>query len=459
MIINWEVVEENKKKDAKAWEEASHPVICKTIEEKEQLIREWDKKEENWKREHPVHHFSDPYLSSHFYRPDILTETEHFERNATDDFYPELLPRYFVCSGGNDYNDGLSRQKPFKTLEKALMMAKKGIIKRIEVIGTLSDKNEKNAGKIFAFNIDDTGDDEITICGQIIENPNGDPSYPSCLEAVHSKQVISIGSKNHIVQIRFRNITISGGKKGGAIIKNAKVIIGKGVSITGNRWYGICIVSGGSLVMEEGSNVSDNEGSGVCMKSNALFDLKGGTISNNKLQIFQRPFGGVSIYGRKSLFRMSGGIISYNQSPGHASGGGVSVTDEEWVLGPHGKAAFDKFYKREKKNEGIDNGSTFEMTGGTIIGNKAYQGGGVSIKSPCTFKLYGGTIMGNIAEYGGGVCIHELNQLKNYNKDDLPVTFEMIGGYIMGNLARENGGGVSSIVSVNYNHSLKKIRG
>jgi hypothetical protein len=88
------------------------------------------------------------------------------------------------------------------------------------------------------------------------------------------------------------------------------------------------------------------------------------------------------------------------------------------------------------------------MTGGSIIGNKSYQGGGVSIKSPCTFKLHDGVIMGNIAEIGGGVCVSELAQLKNCGKpeEDYPIVFEMTGGYIMGNLAQKNGGGISAIV-------------
>jgi hypothetical protein len=448
MFINRKIFEKNREKNAKAWEEAPQPIICKTIEEKEQLIREWDEKEKKWKDEHRFPLFSDPLPLSYFYRPDVFTEAEHLERNKTEDFYQELLPRYFVCSEGNDLNDGLSQQNPFKTLGKALKTAKNGIIKRIEVVGMLSDKNEKNAGKLFAFNIDDTGNDEITICGQIIKKPGEETSYPSRLEAVHAKQVISIASKNNTSQIRLRNIAISGGKEGGMIIKNAKVIIGKGVFISENCLYGICIDSGSSLVMEEG-RVSDNKGGGICMKSNALFDLKGGVISNNRPQISQRHVGGVSIHGRKSLFRMSGGIISYNQSSGHFGGGGVSITDEEWTFGPHplDKAMFDKFLKQEKKNEDINNGSIFEMTGGSIIGNKAYQGGGVSIKSPCAFKLYNGVIMGNIAEYGGGICVNELAQLKNYNKDDLPITFEMTGGYIMGNFAQESGGGISAIVS------------
>ena len=78
------------------------------------------------------------------------------------------------------------------------------------------------------------------------------------------------------------------------------------------------------------------------------------------------------------------------------------------------------------------NDSTFEMSGGEISGNTAADdGGGVYINTHCTFTQSGGEISGNTAaDDGGGVCI------SSYSK------FEMSGGKITGNTAASDGGGV-----------------
>ena len=77
------------------------------------------------------------------------------------------------------------------------------------------------------------------------------------------------------------------------------------------------------------------------------------------------------------------------------------------------------------------NDSTFEMSGGEISGNTARDGGGVYINTHCTFTQSGGEISGNTAaDDGGGVCISSYS------------TFEMSGGKITGNTAASDGGGV-----------------
>ena len=83
---------------------------------------------------------------------------------------------------------------------------------------------------------------------------------------------------------------------------------------------------------------------------------------------------------------------------------------------------------------GVYNGGTFNMYGGSIAGNQADTGGGVSNCRQCAFTMSGGVIAGNTAigdnGNGGGV----------YNEDFSP--FTMSGGVITGNRASKNGGGV-----------------
>jgi hypothetical protein len=74
-------------------------------------------------------------------------------------------------------------------------------------------------------------------------------------------------------------------------------------------------------------------------------------------------------------------------------------------------------------------GGTFIMNGGTISGNAAVDGGGVSVKSGGTFTMNNGTISGNATNSGGGVWVKG-------------GTFIMNGGIISGNSASGYGGGV-----------------
>jgi len=75
---------------------------------------------------------------------------------------------------------------------------------------------------------------------------------------------------------------------------------------------------------------------------------------------------------------------------------------------------------------------TFEMSGGTISTNTAFDGGGVFNDNYGTFIMTGGIISGNTANrMGGGVCVWRS-------------TFTMRGGTIAGNTAHESGGGLST---------------
>lgn len=81
-----------------------------------------------------------------------------------------------------------------------------------------------------------------------------------------------------------------------------------------------------------------------------------------------------------------------------------------------------------------ENNQTF--TGGYITGgNNSGNGGGVSALG--TFNMYGGTIIGNNGYYGGGVDVAS------------SATFNMEGGSIMYNTASRSGGGVNTVDTVN----------
>lgn len=118
---------------------------------------------------------------------------------------------------------------------------------------------------------------------------------------------------------------------------------------------------------------------------------------------------------------------------------------------------------------GVNNAGTFELKGGTIRDNKATgtgsgkgTGGGIRNESTGALTITGGTISGNYAQDGGcGVF--------NYNG-----TLRMSGGTITGNYGGDRGGGISHratstsgvfeisgnpVITGNYNGGQKDING
>ncbi|MGI5954217.1 S-layer homology domain-containing protein [Dysosmobacter sp.] len=102
------------------------------------------------------------------------------------------------------------------------------------------------------------------------------------------------------------------------------------------------------------------------------------------------------------------------------------------------------------------NGGDFTMAGGTISDNTADCGGGVCVTGSGSFNMAGGTISHNTADYGGGVCV---NSGSFHMSDTASITdntadygggvyipntgsFIMESGEITGNTADANGGGV-----------------
>ena len=147
---------------------------------------------------------------------------------------------------------------------------------------------------------------------------------------------------------------------------NATLILDNNITLHGHNGNTepLVVVDGGTLRMRNGATITSNTnpqnflfGGGGVFVQNGVFDMTGGTISNNTAL----TGGGVSV---NSTFNMSGGIITGNTAEG--SGGGVYVT----ISG------------------------TFNMNGGNITNNTAYEeGGGVAVGASF-FRKSGGIITG-----------------------------------------------------------------
>ena len=123
-------------------------------------------------------------------------------------------------------------------------------------------------------------------------------------------------------------------------------------------------------------------GEKTSVSNGAVFNMYGGTISNNNAyEDYEQDGGGVTVDG--GTFNLYGGTISNNKAlSGNKVGGGVFVGNQ----------------------------GTFNMSGGTITENTAYKGGGVCVGGSyqssdttwfCgTFNMSGGSITNNTT---GGV--------------------------------------------------------
>jgi len=155
-------------------------------------------------------------------------------------------------------------------------------------------------------------------------------------------------------------------------------------------------VTNGTLVMETGSTITGHSSGGVRVNG-GIFEMKGGTISNNTAA----NGGGVSV--NDGTFEMKGGTISNNTATD--GGGGVYVSGSNGKFTMSSTGIISENYANNGSGGGVFVSSgTFEMNNGTINGNTASQAGGVYVSG--TFIMNDGTISRNtVSGVGGGVNV------------------------------------------------------
>jgi predicted outer membrane repeat protein len=263
---------------------------------------------------------------------------------------------------------------------------------------------------------------------------------------------------------------------GGNISNNTATTFGGGIyslgntTISGGLIFGNTAPSGGGIYSDEGSNailtitssanITENsariDGGNVAVFGTLMMD--GGTVSSN---VTNSDSGG-GIYlgsnaaaGTGAYAEISGGIISSNTAN---RGAGVYV-DNFAELKLSGSA---QIIKNTSFNSGggVTSAGIFTMEGGSITGNIANSGGGVSAmastgSSPAgTFTMSGGTISGNNAQRtdGGGVNVAT------------GAIFDLISGtsaapVINSNQANRNGGGVFVAANATFTQDAGTIGG
>ncbi|MBD5129918.1 MAG: hypothetical protein HDT43_08345, partial [Ruminococcaceae bacterium] len=181
-------------------------------------------------------------------------------------------------------------------------------------------------------------------------------------------------------------------------------------AITGGARAG-GVINEGTLTMD-GGTIEDNTstiggGAGGVYNNGGTFTMNDGAIEDNTSS--SQGAGGVYNRGEDSTFTMSGGAIRDNEDSSLGAGG----VQNKW--------------------------GEFTMTGGTIEGNKGYNGGGVWNNWYGEFNMSGdATIEGNVSLYSGGV----LNGMQGSQNTDYHAEFNMSGdASITGNVGVCEGGG------------------
>jgi hypothetical protein len=319
---------------------------------------------------------------------------------------------YYVRNNGKDKNAGVSEQKPFKTLAKAIEAASGSTVKTITVLGTLTSAMPE---------ITNTGA-EILITGK--------PDAPAVLQIPKEGKAFIVGEDS---RIRFEHITITGGELGGITVnEGAAVTLGQGAVVSGNSREGgggIGVYKGGALVMS---------GNALVTKNLAYFG------------------GGIAVFG--TLLMKDDALVSENDvgmtdDGKDGEGGGVYAQDAEVTL--EGNAAI-------VKNSGFWGGgiyinakSALVMRGSASIRENTIDfmapkgsthiggsGGGVCLLGSLTMQETS-VISGNEAAYGGGIHVDKTGGLVMEDRSVVKDNTASRGTESDGKLFGGYGGGVN----------------
>jgi hypothetical protein len=367
----------------------------------------------------------DYYLKrANIYRLLNLSEMSELDINVSN----RLDRVYFVSVLGSDtQNNGLTEESPFQTLEKAVDAAKRGAIKTIIIIGTLSNEEHFSSGSGSAFSVDNNGN-EILIIGK----SNGVLTAKTITYREYFYHTVVRVSGN----FRFSNIRIGDGNTGLEISSNSNIFLDNGVEISGNNYYrnsdyfsqprssginnsGNLVIQGDAIIS---SNYTTNRGnaggitnSGSLLIKNFVIisENKASQISNNRRVVVSEGACG-GIYNSGSLTIQNSVKIINNASVSNA--GGIYNSGTINMLGGEIRNNFS-----EKNGGGIYNIGTFNMRNGLISNNGAEYGGGIYISggSNSVFTLFNGTIENNQAKLtGGGVYVESRGRF-NQNSGEI----------------------------------------
>ena len=310
---------------------------------------------------------------------------------------------YLDSVSGSDTNDGSSETLAVQNIKRAMELAGEGgtiivtgngsvwITEDVTLENNITIKRGANLSNRAALISIENGAnvtiDSATIDGGKNELPIAS-SLNEMIKILDSTLTINDGAK--ICNGGSRGIRVNAQNKDAGVIMNGGEICNMGseddqtpsqhaieIAARAGKATATFTMNGGSIHdnLTSGTTIFMT-GSGSSVEDMDVFNMKGGSIKNNKIRantdLDTDYHGAISI--RVGTFNMSGGEISNN------AGGGIIAEDDPSVQA--------------------------NITGGTISGNTADYGGGIRIWSGARVNISGGTISGNSVKYGGGGIIN-----------------------------------------------------
>lgn len=294
----------------------------------------------------------------------------------------------YLAGSGNDAKDGKTSANKVKTFARAKELLEEYGWNKIYVVGTVAIDNEQEW--------------ELKEGQRLMRYP----TYTAgALVQVNAKGALTL-----------KNITIDGAYSVG-ISAAAPLVVVKG---------GVCNIEDGT-VLQNNKNTTNNLSSAVnyggAVYSEGTVQMNGGTIAGNQAYV------GGGVFVNSGTFILSDGEIRNNTATGKDSakhypsaGGGVLIARTGQLI----------------------------MEGGTVSGNTAYHGGGISLANGSNafisssnhkpqFTMEGGAIRGNISEESGGGIFVQSKCVATINRGTIEENTSQ-GGYFGGGGIYVNGG-------------------
>jgi len=300
---------------------------------------------------------------------------------------------YYVRSNGNDRNAGTSEDAPFRTLTRAINVASRTSLKKITVIGTLTENvnTEDSAPSLIRrSNWDDPNPSEILITGK--------------LNATENERAVLTAQRGHIfilhvlLAVRFEHIEISRANGASAVrvvggdltlAEGTKIINNnKGMGIgSGGSGGGVYLTHNGSLIMRDNAEISNNEagnGGGITLGdeggSTSAILTDNAVVANNLAD----SGGGIAVINSTLIITGNAKVIN-NTAVRH--GGGIFLQNKEVTL-------YQNASVENNTAQGNPNDTNIGWGGGIFInGGKVTLRGNSSI-SDNTALITGGGIAG-----------------------------------------------------------------
>ncbi|MBR5096201.1 MAG: hypothetical protein IK094_03740, partial [Treponema sp.] len=365
--------------------------------------------------------------------------------SGQDNYAVLTAPLYVSTDSGSDGSGTGTREKPYQSLNKALIQMNGGQKFTVYILDELRGPQKIESSFTYSgipYTFDTTKCSELTLKGATGLDPNTkEPTDDSCKnphDSIFAGGTAGCGTALEVsaaVPVKIVNLKITGGNKngnGGGIFVggSSKVILSDGAKITGNianatdiyntdgRGGGAYVASGGSLFINGKALIGDSvdsdtvasdgsnptlankavNGGGVCCCGGSLYvgyDLgPGGTP-------LEKPVAESLGYGiRRNYASMNGGGIYFpidgtcKIASGNISYNGAGMSS--------GAAHFDR---------------SAEISGGSFEGNRAVSDGGAfMVTLDATLTMTGGTVGGSTAKKqnsltgesslrGGAMCV------------------------------------------------------